>query len=152
MSATFSLFWVEDDPNDLLLGERAILKAGFPKPEVARDGEQAIEYLSGLGEYADRARYPLPGLILLDLKLPRLSGFEVLRWIREREGLRRIPVVMLTSSRERRDIDRAYDCGASAYLVKPVETQAFSELVRSLYAFWVIWNTAPEVPVHMVRR
>lgn len=142
---SFTLLWVEDDPNDVILGLRALRKAGFPEPAVVRDGEAAVSYLSGEGDYADRARFPLPGLVLLDLKLPRLSGFEVLRWIRRQDGLRRLPTVVMTSSKERRDVDRAYDYGASAYLVKPIETHAMGELVRSLYAFWVTWNTPPEV-------
>lgn len=142
---SFTLLWVEDDPNDVLLGERALVKAGFERPSVVRDGEQAVLYLSGSGEYADRERFPMPSLVLLDLKLPRKSGFEVVRWIREQErGLKRIPVVILTSSQERHDIERAYDCGASAYLVKPVDTKMFSEVVRGLHLFWVTFNKSAE--------
>ncbi|RPH43377.1 MAG: response regulator [Planctomycetota bacterium] len=141
---TFTLLWVEDDPDDVLLGERALMKAGFEQPMIARDGDEAISYMAGEGEFADRARFPLPSLVLLDLKLPRKSGLEVLRWIRGHEGLKRIPVIMLTSSQERHDIDRAYDSGANAYLVKPVEMRAFSEVVLGLHHFWVMLNTRPE--------
>lgn len=142
---TFKLLWVEDDPDDILLGERALIKGGFDNPQIVRDGEEAIAYLSGKGEYADRVRFPLPSLVLLDLKLPRKSGFEVVRWMRGVDGLRRIPVVILSSSQERHDIDRAYDYGANAYLVKPVEHKMFLTLVQGLYQFWVTLCTGPDV-------
>ncbi len=149
---TFILMWVEDDPDDVLLGERAIMKAGFEKPVIVRDGEAAISYLGGQGKFADRARFPLPSLILLDLKLPRKSGFEVVQWIRSQEGIRRIPVVILSSSQERHDIDRAYDYGASAYLVKPVGNRMFSELLLGLHLFWVTLNRRPEAEVKQQAR
>ncbi len=142
---TFTLLWVEDDPNDILLGERALIKAGFAKPQLVRDGEEAIGYLQGGGQFADRGRFPLPSLVLLDLKLPKKSGFEVLRWLRGVEGLKRTPVVVLTSSQEQHDIDRAYDCGANAYLVKPVENRTFSDAVRVLYQFWATLSRSPEI-------
>ena len=92
---------VEDDPNDILLIQRAFRKANLTTAlRVVKDGDEAIAYLSGKGPYRDRRRYPLPVLILLDLKLPRRSGFEVLQWLKARLGLRRIPVVVLTSSRD----------------------------------------------------
>ncbi len=143
MSATFTLLWVEDEADDVILGERAMIKAGFAKPMIARDGEQAVNYLSGKGDFSDRARFPMPSLVLLDLKLPRMSGFEVLTWIRAHSELRHMPVIMLTSSRELEDIRRAYEYGANAFLVKPVEGQMFSELFRSVYSFWVTFNANP---------
>ena len=141
---SFTLLWVEDNPDDVLLGERALQKAGFEKIRIARDGEEAIAYLSGTDAFADRARFPMPSLVLLDLKLPRKSGMEVLRWIRGTQGLRRIPVVILTSSRERSDVERAYDLGANAYLVKPVGVETFAEMARGLHLFWTALNTTPE--------
>lgn len=141
---TFTLLWVEDDPDDVLLGERALIKGGFDRPQIMRDGEEAVAYLSGKGPFADRVRFPMPSLVLLDLKLPRKSGIEVLKWIRSLEGLKRIPVVILTSSRERNDINRAYDTGANAYLVKPVEIRTFAEVVRGLHLFWATLNMSPE--------
>ncbi|MBV8878757.1 MAG: response regulator [Planctomycetaceae bacterium] len=149
---TYTLLWIEDDPNDILLGERALRKAGFPKPFVMRDGEEAIAYLSGKGQYDDRTRFPLPSLVLSDLKLPRVSGFDVLRWMREQDGLRRIPMVMLTSSRQRSDIDAAYESGANGYLVKPIETQQLIEVFHSLHAFWVVHNAGPEVQLKPANR
>src|SRR5213078_4699871 len=149
---TFTLLWIEDDPNDILLGERAMAKSGFPKPVILRDGEEAIDYLGGKGIHEDRVRHPLPSLILSDLKLPRVSGIDVLRWLRKQDGLCRIPFVILTSSRQRRDIDTAYDCGANAYLVKPIESHVLVELFKSLYSFWMTHNSSPEVTLNPLVR
>src|SRR4030095_9287135 len=83
------------------------------------DGQEALDYLQGKGQYADRSRFPLPTVIFLDIKMPRLNGFEVLKWLKEQETFKRIPVAMITSSQMQEDIDRVYELGASAYLVKP---------------------------------
>ena len=94
----FIMLLVEDDPNDILLIQRAFAKACLVNPlKVVRDGEEALNYLSGSGEFADRGRYPLPSLILLDLKLPRKSGLEILQWLRQQPALKHIPVIVLTS-------------------------------------------------------
>ncbi|HLY73034.1 MAG TPA: response regulator [Planctomycetota bacterium] len=148
----YTLLWIEDDPNDILLGERALHKSGFPKPIVLRDGEEAIAYLSGKGPYEDRSRHPLPSLILSDLKLPRVSGFDIVRWLRDQKGLRRIPFIFFTSSRQRRDIDLAYDCGANAYLVKPVESHVLVDLFRSLCSFWMSYNASPDLSMNPLVR
>jgi len=140
-----SILLVEDETDDVLLIERAFRKAGIANAlQVVRDGEQAVNYLAGRAPFADRAQYPLPVLILLDLKLPRLSGHEVLRWLRQQPGLRRIPVVVLTSSRETPDVDRAYDEGANSYLVKPVSFDALLEMVKHLDMYWLLLNEKPE--------
>src|SRR5687767_12659328 len=118
---THSLLHVEDDPNDVLLLQRAIRRGNLPIAVLAvGDGETAIAYLNGDAGYEDRQRYPIPDLVLLDLKIPRKSGLEVLSWIRDHPALRRLPVAVLTSSRHDRDIEQAYDRGANSYLVKPV--------------------------------
>ena len=141
-----TVLFVEDDPNDVALTQRAFEQAGFVNPlHVVADGEQAIGYLAGEGRYADRARYPLPILILLDLKLPRVSGFEVLTWLREAPGVRRLPVVVLTSSGQSPDISRAYDVGANSYLVKPVGFERLQELVRTLGLYWIMTNHGPAI-------
>src|SRR5436190_5340755 len=101
------LLWVEDDQNDILLVGRAMEKMGIDPPMVVRDGQEAIHYLSGQGKFADRGCHPLPWLILLDLKLPKRSGLEVLQWLRAQPELRRIPVIIFTSSKETSDINRA---------------------------------------------
>src|SRR5438270_829679 len=104
-----SILLVEDNDDDVLLVRRAFAKAKLGTPlAVVRDGDAAVEYLGGGGPYADRERHPLPALVLLDLKLPRRSGFEVLEWVRRHPVLRRLPVVVLTSSKETADVDRAY--------------------------------------------
>jgi CheY-like chemotaxis protein len=135
---------VEDDPNDVLLVQRAFQKAGLGQTlKVARDGDEAIEYLGGQGQYADREQYPLPFLLLLDLKMPGTNGFEVLQWVRAEADLRRLLVVVLTSSNLQTDVDRAYELGANSYLVKPVE---FSEMVNMLQRFEAYWTEINRTP------
>jgi len=138
-----TLLWVEDDPNDILLGQRAMAKVGLEAPQLVRDGQEAIDYLAGEGKFQDRSQHPCPSVILLDLKLPKLSGFEVLRWLREQPVLRRIPVVVLTSSKESGDINRAYDLGANAYLVKAVDFKELVAVLELIRAFCIKANRAP---------
>lgn len=141
----FIMLLVEDDPNDILLIQRAFAKACLVNPlKVVRDGEEALNYLSGSGEFADRGRYPLPSLILLDLKLPRKSGLEILQWLRQQPALKHIPVIVLTSSKESSDVSRAYDLGANSYLVKPVGFEGLLELVKSIGMYWMILNKTPD--------
>lgn len=126
--------------------ERAFHKAKVPHLlQVVEDGEQAVAYLSGAGPYADRSRFPLPVFVLLDLKLPRQSGFEVLEWLRRQPAIRRVPVVVLTSSNHIEDIDRAYDSGANSYLVKVADPIAVAELARAIEQYWVNLNQQPEL-------
>jgi CheY-like chemotaxis protein len=135
---------VEDDGNDGVLLRRAFRKSNLLNPLVfLPDGEVARDYLAGHGDYADRAAHPLPVLMLLDLKLPRMSGLELLEWMRDRPSLRSLPVVILTSSRESRDLERAYALGANSYLVKPVAFEALLELVRAIGLYWLMLNEAP---------
>ena len=135
---------VEDDPNDALLIRRVFGRIGIPGYlQHVDDGEKAVAYLSGTGVYSERSRYGMPSLILMDLKLPRRSGHEVLEWLRTQPVLRRIPVVVLTSSREATDITRAYDLGANSYLVKPVEYAALREMLRAVDAYWLVMNEPP---------
>jgi CheY-like chemotaxis protein len=129
-----TILFAEDNPDDQYLFERSVRRLPF-KVEVrfANDGEQAIAYLKGETEYADRSRFPLPSVIFLDIKMPKKSGFEVLQWIKTSspDHLRRIPVVMLSSSDHQSDIDRTYDLGASAYLVKPSGFQELHSLFKA---------------------
>lgn len=146
MMKTNLILIVEDDGNDVLLIKRAFKKAQTMNPlEVVTDGEEAINYLKGEGKYNDRIQYPIPILILLDLKLPLKSGFEVLEWLKKQEGLKRIPVVILTSSSESRDINQAYDLGANTYLVKPVYFEDLIEMFKTIDIYWLILNEKPEV-------
>jgi len=141
-----TILLVEDDDNDVVLIQRALRKSTIVASlQTVRDGEQAIHYLGGEGEYADRGKFPLPLMVLLDLKLPRRTGHEVLQWVRAREGLKRLPIVVLTSSRESADVNRAYDLGANSYLVKPVTFDSLTELVKTLDLYWLLMNERPEV-------
>ena len=119
----------EDESADVFIMQRAIGKMDSPiSLQVAKDGEQAIDYLAGHGEYADRERFPIPKLILLDIKMPRKNGFDVLEWLRYNHAFADVPVVMITSSSLKTDIDHANALGASAYLVKPVPTAELQKL------------------------
>ena len=141
-----TLLLVEDDPNDIMLFRRAKDKTNLANPlQVVEDGEAAVAYLSGQDQYADRNRYPLPALVLLDLKLPRKSGLEVLAWLRKQPGLRRLPVVVMTSSKESTDVGLAYDLGANSYLVKPVAFDNLLEMIKALGLYWFILNEKPEI-------
>jgi CheY-like chemotaxis protein len=135
---------VEDDANDVLLIQRAFQKAGLANTlKTVRDGEQAIEYLSGSGNYGNRERFPLPFLVLLDLKMPGTDGFEVLQWIRAEPEMKRLLVVVLTSSNLQEDVDRAYDLGANSYLVKPVAFDAMVNLIQRFEIYWTEINRTP---------
>lgn len=132
-----SILLIEDSADDALLVQRAFRKlGGETRIRVLDNGEKAVAYLGGEGDYADRVRFPLPDLMLLDLKLPRRSGFEVLEWLRGQPGLRRLPVVIFTGSREATDVERAADLGANSYLVKPIGFDALLELVDAFQSYW----------------
>jgi CheY-like chemotaxis protein len=136
----------EDDPNDVLLIQRAFQRTHVANPlQVVRDGEEALAYLSGQGVFADRERHPLPVLMLMDLKMPRKSGLEVLEWVRQQPGLKRLPITVLTSSNQSPDINRAYELGANSYLVKPAGFDSLLELVKNLDMYWLILNEKPEL-------
>lgn len=136
----------EDDPDDALLFQRALARADIRNPlVVVGDGDEVVEYLSGTGRFADHGRNPLPAILLLDLKMPRRDGFEVLAWLRGRPGLAGLPVVCLTSSRQPADIRRAYELGAASYLVKPGSPEALLEIVRGLGLYWLLLNERPDM-------
>ncbi len=130
---------VEDNPDDLELTIRALKRAHLVNPvRIARDGAEALEVLFGAGP-----RPGLPRVVLLDLKLPRVSGLEVLERIRREESTRRLPVVVLTSSREEPDVKRAYELGANSYIVKPVEFEKFVAAVGDVGLYWLVLNEPP---------
>ncbi len=142
----FGILLVEDDSNDILFIQRAFRRSKFDGlMQVVRDGDEAVAYLAGEGKYEDRNVYPLPGMILLDLKLPRRSGLEVLEWIRQQPVIKRIPVVILTSSKEHKDVNRAYDIGVNSYLVKPVNYDALTKMIEALDCFWLKINCYPSI-------
>lgn len=128
---------VEDDPNDVFLFDRAFKKAGIAAELKAfEDGEDLIAFLSS----AEQTGSALPALVLLDIKLPRKSGFEVLQWLRADSNCRRLPVVMLTSSAQPHDVRRAYDTGANGYLVKPMDIDEMTRLLTAVQAYWLMAN------------
>ena len=135
---------VEDNPDEVMLLRRALKLAGSKAPLLTvQDGLEAIEYLSHQGTYSDPVQHPLPRVIVVDLKLPRLSGLGLLKWLREQPGLRRLPAVVLTSSSEERDIASAYDLGANSYLVKPAGIAELQNLAELLDSYWVDHNVRP---------
>ena len=144
---------VEDDSADALLIRRALEKTGLDfKLSRLNHGDEAIDYLSGNPPYTDREAQPLPDVILLDIKLPRRTGFEVLEWIRSQsEAVSRIPVVMLTSSRHTVDVNRAYDLRANGYLTKPETAHQLQEMLLDFKKYWLRWNEQPQVRVDAER-
>lgn len=141
---------VEDHPDDEELTIRALTKNNIMNEVVvARDGVEALEYLFGTGAYAGRDMNVMPQIILLDLKLPKVDGLEVLRRLRADDRTKFLPVVVLTSSKEEQDIVKSYQLGANSYVRKPVDFQEFSQAVQNLGLYWLILNeAAPErVPV-----
>jgi CheY-like chemotaxis protein len=116
--------------------------------QTVGDGDEAMAYLQGEDKFADRQRHPLPSLVLLDLKMPRLNGFEVLSWLRQQEPFRRVPVVVLTSSNHQVDVKRAYDLGANSYLIKPVGFEALMEVARAIQHYWLKLNEQLPPEVH----
>ena len=143
---------VEDHPHDLELTLIALERSQLANDVVVmRDGAEALDYLFRRGQYADR----LPGnpaIMMLDLKLPKIDGLEVLQIVRESEELRSIPIVMLTSSREGPDLERAYELNVNAYVVKPVEFKAFVSAISDLGVFWAVLNEPPPGSLRLQRR
>jgi CheY-like chemotaxis protein len=135
----------EDEEDDVLLIQRAFSKASISNPvHVVWNGQEVISYLRGDGKYSNRDEYPLPELLLLDLKMPRVNGFEVLRWIRQQPGLAPLRVLVLTSSDQIRDVNEAYRLGANSFLVKPLDFEDFSQLGVLIREFWLKVSKVPE--------
>lgn len=138
---------VEDNADDAALLRRAFIKARVMNPlHVARSGEEALAYLSGSGQYANRNEFPLPSLVLLDLNMPGMDGFGVLRWIRQDPVLKGLRVVVLSASDSMRDVNQAYQLGANSFLIKPADFERFVEISQALNGFWVWMDKAPEAP------
>jgi two-component system response regulator len=152
-----TILQIEDDPNDVFLFKHAMKKVELANPiQIASDGQEAIDYLSGAGKFADREQYPMPGLVLLDLKLPFVMGLDVLKWIREQPNTAPV-VIILTASAENEDIASAYRLGANAFLTKPSAANKLQEIVRAIKDFWLTHNTLPrqcfeqQAPAHWDR-
>jgi len=139
-----SILLVEDNPDDEILTVRALKKNNILNDIiVVRDGVEALDYLFGAGSYADRDMTVMPQLILLDLKLPKIDGLEVLRRVRGNEETRLLPVVILTSSSEEQDVIESYSLGANSYIRKPVDFNRFTESVKNLGLYWLVLNESP---------
>ena len=139
-----TILLVEDNPSDIDLTKRALANANIAnKLVVAEDGQEALDYLFGTGHYAGRDAAPLLAVVLLDLKLPKVDGLDVLRRIRADERTKRLPVVILTSSQEEQDIAAGYDLGANSYIRKPVDFSQFADAIKSMGLYWLVLNEPP---------
>jgi len=133
----FLILLVDDDEVDILMFRRAFAKAGLAYPlVVARRGQDAIDYLAGAGEFGDRSKHPLPSYVLLDLKLPRVSGLDILTWMRRTDAVKNIPVSILSGSAQGDDIERSMAMGIESYLVKPAAFPELLEIVQELGRRW----------------
>src|SRR5687768_15709889 len=136
----------EDNEDHVFFLRRALQKGKVLNPVfVVSDGEETIAYLKGEGKFADRYEYPLPALLLLDLRMPKIDGFEVLEWIRQQPCLKRLRVVVLTTSDDPKDINRAYDLGANSFMIKPLEKHQFFELTETIKGYWLWMSAAPHL-------
>jgi CheY-like chemotaxis protein len=145
MAERLTILVVEDDANDIVLLKRAFSKGGPDIPlQFVRDGQEAVNYLKGIDKFSDRNLHPLPTLLLLDLKLPGMDGFDVIRWVRTESEVRTVPIVVLSSSGARSDISRAHELGANAYHVKPNDANALVGMVEGLRTFWVDGNESAQ--------
>ncbi len=146
MSDQALVLLVEDNEDDIALVRRAFSKGKVVNPlQVVRTGEEALEYLVGTGRYSNRSEYSVPELILLDLKLPGIDGFQVLRWIRQQPGLKALRIVVLTSSTQIHDATIAYQAGANSFLVKPIDFDEFVNITNAIQGYWLWTSKSPEV-------
>ena len=145
MEHVFDIVIVEDDPNDAELMVRSLKKNRLAnRLIVLEDGEQALDYIFCLGQYAGRDSSESPKVIFLDLKLHKVNGLEVLKQVKSNEGTRKIPVIIVTSSKEDPDIATAYDLGANSYVVKPVSFDDFTKTINQLGSYWLAINEKPK--------
>lgn len=137
---------IEDNKMDVALTLDAFQEARLANTiHVATTGEEGIEFLLGEGKFADRVAYPLPDIVLLDLKMPGIDGLEVLKRVKSTDRIKRIPIIILTSSKEEGDRAMSYDLGANSYLVKPISFEGFLEVVKQVYNYWITLNVEPPV-------
>jgi CheY-like chemotaxis protein len=141
MNTLRTLLLVDDNDDDLFFTKNAIKEARLSTGvRTAADGQEAVDYLAGTGKFQDREAFPLPALMLLDLKMPGKSGLEVLEWARQQPGLRTLVVVILTTSCEPRDIEKAYQLGANSFLQKPSNTAVLAEMMSALKNYWLSYD------------
>lgn len=145
MTTNRAILLVEDNEDDVFLMRRALKGARVVNPlHVAEDGQEAVDYLAGAGKFADREAYPMPAIVFLDLKLPYLSGHDVLAWIRRQKELESLVVIVLTSSNEPSDLNRCYALGANSYLVKPPTPEQLEDLAKAFKWYWLEYNRFSE--------
>ena len=141
MTTNRAILLVEDNEDDVFLMKRALKDARVVNPlQVVEDGQAALDYLAGNGEYADREAYPVPAIVFLDLKLPFISGHDVLAWIRQQKEFESLVVIVLTSSNEASDLSRCYALGANSYLVKPPTPEQLEDLAKAFKWYWLEYN------------
>jgi CheY-like chemotaxis protein len=144
MSSLACVLVVEDDENDAFFIQHAFKEAQLRNPiRTVKDGQEAIDYLSGVGAFGDRARNPRPCLVILDLKMPGKTGWDVLQWLRNQSDVPHLPVIVFSSSAQRDDIDRAYEMGANSFIVKPSGTQERTNLAKVIKTLWLEFNEPP---------
>src|SRR5215469_7150615 len=137
IDSNYTILLVEDEENDATLLKLAFKKNNISNPvQWVQDGLDAIAYLNGEGAYADRTQYPFPEVLILDLKMPRMNGLEFLAWIREHPEFRVIPTIIMTSSRQDPDIEKAYNLGANTYMIKPSSFEELARLVKLAHDYW----------------
>jgi CheY-like chemotaxis protein len=141
MDSLGTILLVEDNDDDVFFMQRALKVAAVPNPlQIVQDGQAAIDYLAGAGDYADRSKFQFPCLVFLDMKLPRKTGHEVLAWLRSQKQCATLIVIALTTSREAKDITLAYELGVNAYLVKPTSPTQLTDLMIAFRNFWIVHN------------
>ena len=137
--SNYTILLVEDDENDATLMKMAFEKNKILNPvQWVKDGLEAVAYLNGEGDYADRSKYPFPEVLLLDLKMPRMSGLELLAWIAEHPAFKIIPTIIMTSSRQELDIEKAYNLGANTYMTKPCSFDELAQMVQVTHEYWAM--------------
>ena len=148
MGEKLIILLAEDDPNDVMLMQMALAKSGLTLPvQVATDGADAMAYLKGEGQYADREQYPFPRVLITDIKMPRVSGLELLKWLQDHPECNLIPKIVLSSSQQEKDVTRAYQLGTNCYFVKPRTFSELKELVRVAIDFWSACEL-PDLPAN----
>lgn len=147
MYRNFTILVAEDSRDDAFLLKRAFLKAGVNAPlELVENGDSAVNYLAGHKPFDDRQKFPFPKLLILDVKMPGCNGFEVLKWVREHRGFHLLPILMLSSSDDQQDIDKAHELGANGYTVKPCGIELLTQMVLCIEGYWLKQHRYPSVP------
>jgi len=150
MDRNLTILVAEDTEDDALFLERGFRKAGLKNPlQILTDGEEVIKYLKAQGKYEDRAKYPFPSVFFTDIKMPKMSGFEVLKWLRDHPECRVIPTIVISSSEEPEDVTRAYQIGCNAYLTKPRTLGELEDIIHLAYNFWARC-AKPPVPLKCI--